>query len=145
MAQATTTANLKVRSGNRIKVLFGGAAVGLAQSVRLSDSYALEQASGIGDIHVIENVPTRANHRVAVTAMVLFTGNLRDQGVSTYNGDNALQGLVFDIVTYSRDDGTPLRALKRCSFDSGDISVEAHRIVMETANFIALDVTGYGL
>lgn len=145
MPQATTTANLKTISGNRIKILFGGAAIGLAQSVRFADSYALEDASGIGDIHVIEHVPSKATHTVSVTAMTLFTGNLRDQGISTINGDNALLGLVFDIVVYSRDTGRPMRAAKSCSFDSGTISVEAHRIVSADASFKALDVTGTGL
>jgi hypothetical protein len=145
MAQATTTANLKALSGNRVKILFGGQAVGLAQSVRFADNYALEDASGIGDIHVIEHVPTKATHTVSVTAMTLFTGNLRDQGIATINGDSALLGLVFDVVIYSRDTGLPLRSAKSCSFDSGTISIEAHRIVSAEAQFKALDVTGTGL
>ncbi len=142
MAQATTTSNVQALSGNRVAVLFGGVKVGLAQSVRGSDSYALEQASGIGDIHVIENVPTRANHRITVSNMVLFTGNLRDQGIATINGDNAMEGLILDIVVYSRDSGMPLRAWKGCSFDSGTVSVEAHRILAQDAQFVCLDVTG---
>jgi hypothetical protein len=145
MAQATTRSNVNTYSGNRIQVLFGGVKVGLCQSVRGSDSYALEQASGIGDVHVIENVPTRANHRVSVTSMTLFTGNLRDSGVSTINGDDAMQGLVLDIVVYSRDSGLPLRSYKSCSFDSGTVAVEAHRIVATDAQFIALNVTGTSL
>lgn len=142
MALAATKKNVQTMTGNRVEVRFGGVKVGLAQTVRGSDSYALEQASGIGDIHVVENVPTRANHRVAVTNMVLFTGNLRDQGISLVNGDDALQGLTLDIVIYSRDSGLPLRAYKSCSFDSGTVSVEAHRILAQDATFIALDVTG---
>jgi hypothetical protein len=145
MAQATTTANLKTLSGNRIKILFGGQTIGLAQTVRFADNYALEDASGIGDIHVIEHVPSKATHTVSVTAMTLFTGNLRDQGITVVNGDGALLGLVFDIVIYSRDTGLPMRAAKSCSFDSGTISVEAHRIVSADAQFKALDVTGAGL
>lgn len=145
MAQVTSTANVRTQTGNRIKVLFGGATLGLAQSVRMADSYALEAASGIGDIHTIENVPTRASHTVNVSAMTLFTANMRDQGISTVNGDAAMAGLVFDIVTYSRDTGLPLRAVKSCSFDSGTVSVEAHRIVLQDAVFHALDVTGFGL
>jgi hypothetical protein len=145
MAQATTTAFLKAQTGNRVKVLFGGVVVGLAQSVRFNDSYALESASGIGDIHVIEHVPTRANHTVTVSAMTLFTGNMRDQGVVPLNGEVALQGLVFDIVVYSRDTGLPLRAATSCSYDSGSVSVEAHRILMQDASFQALNVTGAGV
>jgi hypothetical protein len=90
-------------------------------------------------------VPSKATHTVSVTAMTLFTGNLRDQGITVVNGDGALLGLVFDIVIYSRDTGLPMRAAKSCSFDSGTISVEAHRIVSADAQFKALDVTGAGL
>jgi hypothetical protein len=145
MALATKNSNVQSITGNRVVVEFGGARIGLAQSVRGSDSYALEQASGIGDIHVIENVPTRANHRISVSNMVLFTGNMRDQGIATVNGDDALQGLVLDIVVYSRDSGLPLRAYKRCSYDSGTVAVEAHRILAQDAQFIALDVTGINI
>lgn len=145
MAQATTTANVKLNTGNRIQIEVGGAKVGFAQSYRASDSYALEQASGIGDVHVLENVPTRANHRITLNGMILITGGMRAQGISIQNGDAAMQGLVLDVVIYSRDTGLPLRAYKQCSFDSGDVEVGAHRIVMETANFIALDATGFGV
>jgi hypothetical protein len=142
VATATKTPNIQSISGNRVQIEFGGQRVGLAQSVRGSDSYALEQASGIGDIHVIENVPTRANHRVSVNNMVLFRGNLRDQGISAINGDDALLGLTLDIVIYSRDSGLALKAYRSCSFDSGTVSVEAHRILSQDAQFIALDTTG---
>lgn len=145
MPQVTTTASTKVTSGNRVKVLFGGVSIGLAQSVRFADSYGLEDASGVGDIHVIEHVPTKATHTVSVTGMTLLTGNMRDQGISTLNGDNAMQGLVFDIVVYSRDTGLPLRTAKGCAFDSGTVSVEAHRIVMQDAQFKAVDVSGFGI
>jgi hypothetical protein len=142
MSLATTRSNVKVQSGNRVRVLFGGVAIGLAQSVRMSDAYGLEDASGIGDIHVIEHVPSKAVHTIAVSGMVLFVGNMRDQGISSLNGDDALRGLVLDIVVYSRDSGLPLRAAMSCSFDSGTVSVEAHRILMQDGQFKALDVTG---
>lgn len=54
--------NLQTRTGNRIVVLFDGKQVGLVQSVGMSDDYAPEPASGIGDIHVAEYVPTMARH-----------------------------------------------------------------------------------
>lgn len=145
MAQATTTTNVKLQTGNRIQIEAGGAKVGFAQSYRASDSYALEPAGQIGDIHTQEHVPTRASHRVTLTGMVLLTGNMRAQGISIQNGDAALTGAVLDVVVYSRDTGLALRAYKSCSYDSGDIDISANRIVMETANFMALDVTGFGV
>jgi hypothetical protein len=108
----------------------------------MADSYGLEDASGIGNIHVIEHIPTKAVHTVAVTAMVLFVGNLRDQGISVANGDAALLGIVLDFVVYSRDTGQALRSYRSCSYDSGTVSVEAHRILVQDGQFKALDVTG---
>lgn len=144
MALATKTSNVQTLSGNRVVVELGGVKVGLAQSVRLADSYALEDASGIGDIHVIEHVPTKANHSISVSNMVLFVGNLRDQGIAEVNGDSALQGLVLDIIVYSRDTGKALRGARKCSYDSGTVDFSAHRITMQDAQFKALDVFGFG-
>lgn len=157
--------NLKTYSGNRIAVEFDNQVIGLVQSVRLSDNYGLEDASGIGDVHVIEHVPSKAVHQVSVTNMVLFAGNMRDLGISYENGDQALQGLIFDIVIYGDNNpgspdniapgGTPvarqvsagnrLRTIVGCSFDSGDVDITAHRIVVQTGQFKALDVVGRGI
>ena len=141
----TTTANGKTQSGNRVVPEFGGKAIGLIQSCRFSDSYALEDATQIGDIHVQEHVPSKANHTVSVSGMVLRVGSLRASGAIPENGDVALQGLVFDIVVYSRDTGLPLRKAIGCSFDSGDTDVSANRIIMNTGTFKALDTQGTGL
>lgn len=137
--------NLKTRSGNRIVVTFGGVQVGLVQSVRMNDDYSPEPASGIGDIHVQEYVPTMARHNLSVSAMVLNVGSLRAAGIAMENGDAVLQGLVFDIETYSKDDGQLLRKYVGCSYASGDIEVSKHAIVMNSCTFNALDVVGAGV
>ena len=93
------------RSGNRIVVMFDGKQLGLIQSVRMNDDYSPEPASGIGDIHVQEYVPTMARHSLQVQSMVLNKGTLREAGITAENGDAVLQGLVFDIEVYSKDDG----------------------------------------
>lgn len=134
--------NLQTHSGNRIVVEIDGRVVGLLQSVRASDSYGLEDASGIGDIHVIEHVPSKAVHTLSVSAMALMRGNLRDAGFLPENGDAVLQGLVFDIVEYSKDTGEALVKYESCSYDSGDLSVDAHRIVMQSGQLKALDRKG---
>jgi len=139
------TSNLKTQSGNRIVVEFDNKNIGLIQSVRAQDNYGLEPASGIGDIHVIENVPSKAIHTVSVNSMVLMVGSMRSAGIAALNGDAVLAGLVFDIVIYSKDTGKVLRKYVSCSYESGDVDVQAHRIVMETGQFKALDVTGDGL
>lgn len=137
--------NLKVRSGNRIVVRFDGTDIGLVQSVRSSDDYGMEPASGIGDIHVQEHVPGMARHSISVSSMTLIKNQCRSAGIFAVNGDDVLNGRVFDIVQLGKDDSEELRKYSGCSFASGDVEVSAHRIVVANASFMALDVSGTGL
>lgn len=134
--------NLQTRSGNRIVVTFDGKQIGLIQNVSMNDDYAPEPASGIGDIHVVEHVPTMARHSLSVSAMLLNRGAMMQAGIAIENGDAALQGLVFDFEVYSKDDGTLLRKYVGCSYASGSMEVSKHAIVVQSAQFNALDVTG---
>lgn len=134
--------NLKVRSGNRIIVVFDGKQLGMVRSVRASDDYSPEPASGIGDIHVQEYVPTQARHTISVQQMVLNKGAMMSAGIATVNGDAALQGLVFNLEVYSKDNGALLRQYVGCSFASGDVDISAHQIVVQSGQFNALDVIG---
>lgn len=134
--------NLKTRSGNRIVVVMDGKQIGLLQSVRANDDYSPEPASGIGDIHVQEYVPTMARHSLSVSAMLLNRGAMLEAGIAMENGDAMLQGLVFDFEVYSKDDGTLLRKYIGCSYASGDLEVSKHAIVMQSGQFNALDVVG---
>lgn len=134
--------NIKVRSGNRIAVLFDGKEVGLLQSVSASDDYSPEPASGIGDIHAQEYVPTMARHSLNVSTMLLKKGALMEAGIAMENGDAVLQGLVFDFEVYSKDDGTLLRKYTGCSYASGSLEVNKHAIIMQSGMFNALDVSG---
>lgn len=137
--------NLRVRSGNRIVVRFDGVDIGLVQSVRSSDDYGMEPASGIGDIHVQEHVPGMARHSISVSAMTLLKNQCRSAGIFAENGDDVLKGRVFDIIQLGKDDSDELRKYSGCSFASGDVEVSAHRIVVANATFMALDVSGSGL
>jgi len=137
--------NLKARSGNRIIVTFDGKQIGLVQSVELSDDYSPEPASGIGDIHVQEYVPTMARHTLSVSAMKLFIGDMRQVGISALNGDDVLLGRVFDIVVFGKDEGSVLRKYVGCSYATGGVSVQKHAIIITNASFNALDVAGDGL
>lgn len=133
--------NIKVRTGNKTVVVMDGKTVGLVQSVRSNDDYSPEPASGIGDIHVQEYVPTTARHTISVSQMQLYSGTLRQLGVSFENGDDALKGLVFDIVTMDKS-GETLRKYVGCSYASGDVEVTAHKIIVSNGQFNALDVAG---
>lgn len=134
--------NIKTRSGNRVVVVFDGQQIGLVRSVRMNDDYSPEPASGIGDIHVQEYVPTMARHSLSVTQMVLIKGAMRQAGIAAENGDAMLQGLVFDLEWYSRDDGVLLRKYTGVSYASGDIDISAHQIIVASGQFNALDVVG---
>lgn len=134
--------NLKTRSSNRIAVVFDGKQVGLIQNVSANDDYSPEPASGIGDIHVQEYVPTMARHTLSVSAMMLNRGALLEAGIAAENGDAMLRGLVFDFEVYSKDDGTLLRKYVGCSYASGSIDIQKHQIAVQSAQFNALDVVG---
>ncbi len=134
--------NVKTQSGNRIVVVFDGKQIGLVQSVRANDDYSPEPASGIGDIHVQEYVPTMARHSLSVSAMLLKKGAMMQAGIVMENGDAVLQGLVFDFEVYDKDSGTLLRKYVSCSYASGDLEFSKHAIVMQSAQFNALDVVG---
>lgn len=134
--------NQNVRSGNRIIVTLDGKQVGLVQSVRMSDDYAPDAASGIGDIHVQEHVPTIARHSISVSTMVLKRKTMRELGISAENGDDVLVGRVFDIESYDKDSGELLRKYMGCTYASGDLEVTKHAIVMASGTFLALDVAG---
>lgn len=136
------TQNIKVRSGNRIAAVFDGKQIGLLQNARLNDDYAPDAASGIGDIHVQEYVPTMARHSISVEAMVLRKGAMLDAGIAMENGDAVMQGLVFDIETYDKLDGSLLRKYRGCSYASGSITITKHAILVQDAQFMALDVSG---
>lgn len=134
--------NQNVRSGNRIVVMLDGKQVGLVQSVRMSDDYAPDAASGIGDIHVQEHVPTIARHSISVSTMVLKRKTMRELGISAENGDDVLLGRVFDIESYDNDTGELLRKYMGCTYASGDLEITKHAIVMSSGTFMALNVSG---
>ena len=136
--------NRKVHSGNEIIVLFDGRQVGMVRSVRGSDDYGPDPASGIGDIHAQEYVPTMAHHTISVSGMVLLKDNMMGAGITPENGDAMLQGLVFDLEVYSKRDGKLIRKYVGVSYASGDIDIQAHQIVVSSGQFNALDVTGTG-
>lgn len=137
------TTNTKVLSGNTIKVVFNNTSIGLIQSVRASDNYGLQPASGIGDIHVQEYVPSEAMHTLSVQSMVLSQGNMRAAGIATINGEEALKGVVVDIIVFGPNN-QELRKYTSCSYDSGDLEISAHKIVSSSCQFKALDVSGKG-
>lgn len=150
--------NVLVRSSNRFTISMGGVPVGLLQDLRCQDDYSPEPASGIGDIHVKEYVPTLARHTISTSQACLFAGALRKIGVAFENGEDAMKGMVFDIEVYDRvvsgtvspgstsevtvqpegsTAGALLRKYERCSFASGDIEIRKHAMIINSATINA--------
>lgn len=138
------TQNLQTRSGNRVVIMMDGKQIGAMQSVRMSDDYSPEPASGIGDIHMFEYVPSAARHNLSVSNMVLKKNSLRSLGIFPENGDGALLGLVFDVMVLDKDDGSLLRKYTGASYASGELEISKHSIIMTSGTLNALDVTGTG-
>jgi hypothetical protein len=138
------TQNRKVRSGNTVQILLDGSKIGTMKSVRMNDDYSPDPVTGIGDIHVQEWVPTVARHRLQCQYVVLNRGALRELGIAAINGDDMLRGLVFDIVSVSKIDGSIIRKYNGCSYASGDVEITANAVVMASAEFNALDASGVG-
>jgi hypothetical protein len=139
------TPNIKVHSGNRCTIKFDGKDVGLLQNVGYQDDYGPEPASGVGDIHPVEYVPSMARHTITCDSMVLIENNLKAGGIYAENGDDVLKGNVFDIVLYGKGVSAGiLRKYTGCSFASGSLTVQKHGIVGSNCSFNALDVSGTG-
>jgi hypothetical protein len=79
---------------------------------------------------------------ISVSAMMLFRKNLRQAGFMPQNGDDMLKGLIFDFCVYSKDTGQLLVKYIGLSYDSGDLDLSAHRIVIASGQFKALDRVG---
>lgn len=131
-----------VRSANVARILLDGQEVGLLQNVRPSDDYGPDAASGIGDIHVQEYVPTMARHNISVGVMAIRKTSLYKLGIIPENGDAVMKGYVFDIEVFDKVDGTMLRKYINCNYASGDIEITKHAIIAHNCTFNGLDAAG---
>jgi len=134
--------NLKVRSANLARIVIDGNEVGLLQNVSMNDDYGPEGASGIGDILVQEHVPTMARHTISVGKLALRKASLYKLGLVPENGADVLEGNVFDIEVFDKDDGEVMRKYLSCTYASGNIEVTKHAIISFNCQFMALDVAG---
>jgi hypothetical protein len=134
--------NQQVRSANVARIVIDGTEVGLIQNLRPNDDYAPDAASGIGDIHVQEYVPSMARHTLTVSMLALRKTSLYKLGIFPENGDAALKGLVFDIEIFDKVDGTVLRKYMNCTYGNGDIEITKHAIIATSATLYGLDASG---
>lgn len=136
--------NVQVQTGNRVLVKIDNATIGMCQSVRASNDYGMQETSAIGDIHVVEYVPSIARHTLTAAFVVLKRAALEQKGIfaPNENGDSMLLGNVFDVVIIDKDTGRPLRTYKDCTFASDDIEVTKHAVIAKNTTMLARDVVG---
>lgn len=145
MATAPSLTNVQTQTGNRVAVMFGGIQIGAMQSIRMSQDYGHEGVYGIGDMEAIEHVPGAARYSLSASQVVLKKSSMKKAGIAMENAADVLKGIVFDVEVFSKDDGTSLQKYQGCSFVSGDSDVSRNSIIMSSAQFMALTVSGVGL
>lgn len=128
-------------TGNEVDVFFNNVKLDLMQSFRATDDYGFEPASGVGDIHVKEYVPTLARHAISISRFALKKDSAMKLGILQENGDAALKNVPFDILVVSKA-GVIMRKYIQGINNSGDIGITAHRVIVSDANFVALDASG---
>jgi hypothetical protein len=155
--------NLIAHSGNLITIEFDGKRFGTIQRMSVQDDYGVEPLSGVGDSHVQEYVAGMARHVITVEYAVLRAESMRQHGILPENACERIKGWEFDIVIYAKcpspsagngtakQDGVcdtlgsglqTIRKYVKCSYASGSVSVQAHRVVMSDATIYARDVVG---
>src|SRR5579872_6173055 len=130
-----SSTNLQARSGNKIFVKFNNTTVGLCQDIRFTEDYGPTEASGIGNIHVQEWVPTMARYQISTRFMLLNTQSMYNAGIAPVDGNTTLQGIVIDIEVIDSGTGITLRKYVGCSYASGDVQITKHQIVITSAAF----------
>ena len=127
-------------SGNHLVVKINGMQVGYVQTLTGQDDYAPEPLSGIGDIHIVEWVPSQARYTITVDRMVLRASSLmtvaggasdtpsgsggQGSGSGLTNGKGIwedgyqmMQGFVFDIEALGGGYQIPNQRLDDGSFN----------------------------
>jgi hypothetical protein len=132
----------KVMTGNEVEVRIDGIVLELMQSIRFTDDYGHEDASGIGDLHVQEHVPTVARHTATMSKLAVPREVAVELGIVNENGDSAMEGRTFDIEVFSKVTGALIRKIINCVNVGGDIGFTAHRMIMTDAQFRGRDVSG---
>lgn len=130
-----------VWEANKTRVFLDGVEFFLLSNIRATDDYALERVSGIGDIHVKENIPTVAQHVFTMSGYIVKDEQAIARSVIPENGDVALEGRTFSIEIFDKE-GPLLRRYEECTCNNADANMTAHRLLMKDATFYAIDVSG---
>ncbi len=160
------TSGIAAYTGNLILLTLDSQVVATIRSASFQEDYGLEPVSGVGDIHVLEYVPSLARYTINVEYAVFVGKNLRKLGLMDEDGSVKLKGVEFDIEIRGKkpageaaepaaligtggsakqedqEETDAIRKYTKCSYASGSISIQAHQIVMVNATFMARGVTG---
>ena len=137
--------NIRAVTGNRVLVSYDGKTIGMVQGLTINVGFNLEPLYGIGDIDPGENVPTQASYGASSNFVKLFRGDMTAAGISAINGADALLGVIFDICVFSKDTGALMKKLVGCSYDSGTVNITKNAVIIQDAQFKALNCVGDGL
>ncbi len=129
-------------TGNNITVFINNQQIQVLTTLRATDDYGLEPVTEVGDGHVVEYVPTVARHAISISKFLMAKETAISAGIINQNMDSALQGNTFDIEIFSNTTGLLMRKYLNASNTSGDVSIQANRLIVIDANFVATDVTG---
>jgi hypothetical protein len=132
--------NLQVETANQIVLQFDGRPVGLVQNLDCTEEYGIEPATGIGDIHVLEYVPTVARYNLSISVIALRKNSLRSQDILPLNGEDVLKGRVFDICIFSKNGGPALLTYKSVTIGSAGVQINKNAIIMNNCSGAALRV-----
>lgn len=128
-------------SGNDVNVFIDDQPLDLVQTIRGTEGFGHEPASGIGDIRIREYVPSVARYTVTFSRMVLSAEKLMALGIMPETARDAMRGKTFTISVFSKS-GPLMRKWIDAVYDGGDMNVSAHRIVISDATFLATDAGG---
>ena|ERR1017187_7644215 len=129
-------------TGNTIKVYINKIAIDVLTTLRMTSDYGLEPVTEIGSVNVVEYVPTVARHAVSISKFLMLAENAVQAGIITTNGTQAMLGNTFDIEIFSKATGNLMYKFINAAFTSGDVSIQANRLIVLDANFVALDASG---
>lgn len=151
-------------AGNQIILKIGNKIIGLAQDLQATENFRPEPVSGLGSPRVQEYVPSMYEISISMSACLINSpaaglmdgggnpstemGKISDNIPDVSNEPNArkwlnenMQGVDIQVLYTREDQSKPLRTYSNCVFESADVSVRKHGILMANARFKAAYVS----
>ena len=141
----------KAYTGNLIVVELRNTRYALIRSLHIQEDFAPEPLQGAGEVQVVEWVPTTARYTLTADWMVspggITRGHIIPEDYATRLGTELFNITIYDRFNMKLGEKyvmveNELRQYQDCSYVSGTISIEAHRIVTTNAVFHAISASG---